>query len=335
MTGDLRMTAVAMRSKRGELPALAASDRPGLGLDDALAERDLLESALHEHGAVLLRGFGDPSPESYLQRFKEFVEALSGPPLDYHERSSPRHAVAEQVFTATDHPSALEIFPHNEQSYNLTFPRRLHFMCLQPAETGGATTIVDSRDVLRRVPDRLRDRFAREGYLYVRTLRQHMGLSWQEVFQTEDSGVAEEYCARNDIELTWLADDEARTAQRRDVIAKHPITGEASWFNHCAFFHVSTLGVENAAMLRELFGDDELPNQTYFGNGDAISEEDAALLRQAYTDGLTGVRWEYGDVLVVDNILVSHGRAPYTGPRNVVVAMTGPTAWDDLRPETA
>lgn len=329
------MSARSLRVDSSQFPVLVSADRPGMSLEDAAAEWDALEATLHRSGAILLRGLVDPSADGQLERLTEFVQAVSGPPLEYNERSSPRHAVSDQVFTATDHPSALEIFPHNEQSYNLTFPRRLHFMCLQPPDSGGSTTLADSREVLDRVPDELCERLSSEGYVYARTLRRHMGLPWQEVFQTDDRAVAEAYCAANDIELTWLPDDEARTVQHREVIARHPGTGDHSWFNHCAFFHVSTLGAQNASALRELFGEDGLPNQTYFGNGDSIADPDADLLRRAYTSGLTEVAWEHGDVLVVDNILASHGRAPYAGARNVVVAMTGPTTWHEVSPAAA
>ncbi|MGH8196218.1 MAG: TauD/TfdA family dioxygenase, partial [Woeseiaceae bacterium] len=33
-------------------------------------------------------------------------------------------------------------------------------------------------------------------------------------------------------------------------------------------------------------------------------------------------RWEVGDVLLLDNMTVSHAREPYKGPRDIVVCMT-------------
>jgi alpha-ketoglutarate-dependent taurine dioxygenase len=34
--------------------------------------------------------------------------------------------------------------------------------------------------------------------------------------------------------------------------------------------------------------------------------------------------WQTGDILLVDNMAVAHGRAPYEGERRVLVAMTEP-----------
>jgi alpha-ketoglutarate-dependent taurine dioxygenase len=35
-------------------------------------------------------------------------------------------------------------------------------------------------------------------------------------------------------------------------------------------------------------------------------------------------RWQAGDVLMLDNMLAAHARAPFKGPRKVVVAMAEP-----------
>ena len=54
--------------------------------------------------------------------------------------------------------------------------------------------------------------------------------------------------------------------------------------------------------------------------------EDA--IRRAYDECLLVRPWEQGDLVVVDNLKVSHGRKPYSGDRRVLVAMAGTTAVD-------
>jgi alpha-ketoglutarate-dependent taurine dioxygenase len=38
------------------------------------------------------------------------------------------------------------------------------------------------------------------------------------------------------------------------------------------------------------------------------------------------VQWSKGDVLMLDNITVAHGRQPFTGSRRILVAMADPSS---------
>jgi alpha-ketoglutarate-dependent taurine dioxygenase len=40
-----------------------------------------------------------------------------------------------------------------------------------------------------------------------------------------------------------------------------------------------------------------------------------------YREAAVCFAWQKGDLLMVDNMLVAHGRAPFTGPRRILVAM--------------
>ncbi|MEU7004575.1 TauD/TfdA family dioxygenase [Nonomuraea sp. NPDC046570] len=284
-----------------------------------------VQELVHRHGAVILRGFTPGGND----RIREIVTRLSGPPLDYTERSSPRSEVAAGIYTSTDYPADQAIFLHNEQSYNLRFPERLYFYCVSAAQTGGETSVADTRRIYERVPAELRERFAK-GYRLVRNYRPRMGLPWQEVFQTTDKDEVAAYCRANDIDLEWSGNDELRTSQLRQAIARHPVTGELCWFNHMTFFHVTTLGEELAEMMIDAYGEDGLPTNTYHADGSAIEPETMALLRKAYHAECVGTPWQEGDLMIVDNILSSHGRAPFTGLRKVVVSMAGAVRWDEV-----
>jgi alpha-ketoglutarate-dependent taurine dioxygenase len=285
----------------------------------ATAQRRPIRELLLRHGGILFRGFTGGSVET----FRSFIAAVSGEPLPYVERSSPRHEVADQVYTSTDHPARHPIPLHNEQSYNITWPLRIFFHCVIPPASGGGTPVADCRNVYQRISPAVRQRLEERDYLYVRHFGSSMGLSWQEAFQTNDRAAVESYCAENDIEFTWGAGEELTTRQRRPVSAAHPKTGEMTWFNHLTFFNVSTLDPMVAEALLSM-GKENLPNNTYYGDGAEI--EPAALdeLRAAYEAEKVVIPWQEGDIMMLDNMLVAHGREAYTPPRQIVVGMAEP-----------
>jgi hypothetical protein len=77
------------------------------------------------------------------------------------------------------------------------------------------------------------------------------------------------------------------------------------------------------ALLAE-FKPDDLPNNTYYGDGTEIEEEVIEHLRQAYVQEITVFKWQKGDVVVLDNMLTAHGRSSYLGERKVLFAMSEP-----------
>jgi alpha-ketoglutarate-dependent taurine dioxygenase len=312
----------------GEGPLLQVEARvEGLSLADWAAGRQaLVDGWVVEHGGVLLRGFRVEQPAE----FQAAIEALCGGALDYTERSSPRSQVEGKIYTSTDHPASQSIYLHNEQSYNLRFPRNIAFYCHLAAETGGATPVADCRQVYRKLDPAIRRRFEEEGYLYVRNFHPNFGLSWREAFQTEDTTAVESYCAGNEIECEWLADGHLRTSQRRRAVARHPVCGEATWFNHLTFFHVSTLEPAVRDFMLAAFGEGDLPNNTFHRDGSPIAAEALDELRRLYAEQTASFPWRRGDVMLLDNMLTAHGRKPYSGPRKVLTAMARPTPWSEV-----
>jgi alpha-ketoglutarate-dependent taurine dioxygenase len=293
----------------------------------AAAKRDFLDATLADAGAILFRNFKVKTVE----QFQAFVETACGSPLEYKERSSPRSQVSGNVFTSTDYPSDKTIFLHTEQSYNYVFPLRIAFFCVIQAAAGGETPVADTRRILQRLRPETRMRLEKQGYLYVRNFGSGMGLSWQEAFQTEDPLEVERHCRDSFIDYQWLSKDRLRTRQRRPVVAHHP-SGAKAWFNHMVFFHVSTLDPDIRRQMLENFSEQDLPNNTYYGDGSSIEPEIMDEIRAAYLAELKLFQWQSGDILLLDNVLTAHGRSPFVPPRKVVVAMARPYTWPELAP---
>ncbi|HEV2863283.1 MAG TPA: TauD/TfdA family dioxygenase [Pyrinomonadaceae bacterium] len=289
-------------------------------LEWAAGSRDFIEGRLLEHGGLLFRGFSLKGADE----FERFIEAVSDEVLEYRERSSPRLHVGGKIYTSTEYPADQSIFVHNENSYQSVFPVKIFFHCATAPAEGGETPIADCRRVLARLSPSVRDRFAEKGWMYVRNFGHGFGLPWQTVFQTTDKAEVEAYCRARGIEVEWKEGDRLRTRAVRPAITRHPRTGEPAWFNHATFFHVSTLEpLIRDALLAE-FRTEDLPTNTYYGDGSPIEPSVLEELRQLYREETVSFAWEQGDVMMLDNMLTAHGRRPYAGPRKVLVGMSEP-----------
>lgn len=300
------------------LPLMVEPATPGVSLAAWLEQhRDGLTGWLHRHGAVLFRGFGAANQAD----FGRVLAGLGLKMMNYIEKATPRTELGGHIYTATEFPAEYPIAPHNELSYVNIWPGRICFFCVRPAPLGGATPLVDVRRVLARIDPAILDRFRRQGWSLVRTFSPGIGPTWQHSYAVETRDALEAYLTQSAIAWEWLEDGRLRTRQMRPAIRRHPVTGEEVWFNHVAFWHVSSLPGEIRAQLVADFGAAFLPYATYYGDGTPIPDNVAEALRDAYDAETTSFAWRAGDLVVVDNMLVAHGRSTYSGPRQVLVAM--------------
>jgi alpha-ketoglutarate-dependent taurine dioxygenase len=295
--------------------------RPAQAVPDAVdwARRDRLaiRMALLDCGAILFRGFGLDTAE----RINAFAAAISPDMPAFAEESSPRSRIAGAVHTSTDYPHEYPIQFHNEYSYASEWPMKLYFGCLVAPAAAGETPIADTRGVLRRLRPATRDAFRARGVRYTRNFRRGVGVSWQTAFGSEDRSAVEAHCRQAGIAFEWLAGDALRTRQTGEAIVRHPDTGEELWFNHGFFFNLEAL---EPPEVREFFraeGEDALSTQTSFADGTPIPLAMLDDIRAAYEAEAIRIPWQRGDVLLIDNMLTSHGRSPFSGERRIVVVM--------------
>jgi alpha-ketoglutarate-dependent taurine dioxygenase len=306
------------------VPVVVQPTRSDVDLVAWLAsESGRVEDALVRHGALLFRGFAlAPAHVPHA------VRALAGEPLTYRERSTPRTALGDGLYTSTEYPADQHIPMHHENAYAHVCPRKLWFYCEQPAPDGGETPLADGAAVYRGLDAAVRDAFDRRGVLYVRNYRAGEDLPWQLVFQTDDPRAVERYCAGARIACAWRPDGSLRTCQARTAAIRHPHTGEPVWFNQAHLFHASSHNDVTRTALAALYAPTELPRHAWYGDGAAIPDSHLAAVRDAYRRATITFAWQRGDLLLVDNLRIAHGRRPFTGRRRVTVAMSDP--WIDL-----
>lgn len=318
---DAKLTERVIEQNGTRVRVVSPSNADGtLAPSACLAQlREIVEPAKTQFGGVLLRGFAPLGSAG----FNAFATGFGKPLLTYEFGSTPRSRVEKGVYSSTEYPADQWIDQHNEQSYTLKWPGSIWFYCDIAAQQGGATPIADSRLVYQRLDPVLRRRFAERGVMYVRNYGNGLDLPWEQVFGTNDRHEVEQYCRANQIDYEWLDAGEAlRTRQVCQSELRHPLTGDTVWFNQAHLFHVSNLPPVVQEALRDVVDEDRLPRNTFFGDGTPIDASMLDEIRAVYRDTMLSFPWQAADSLVLDNLLMSHGRAPFSGPRRVLVAMS-------------
>ena len=270
------------------------------------------------NGAVLFRGFN----VSNVDMFRTVALLLMGPLKEYQYDSTPRTDLGAGIYTSTERASTLQVALHNECSYRRLWPRQLLFGCLQAAEHGGETLLASTMAVTNHISVVTRRRFETLGVMYVRNYWPRLDLPWQRVFHTDSRLEVERACEREGMSAEWIGDDRLRTTSVAQGLWRDPLTKVRLWFNQAHTYHASTITPDIRAALLSLYREDGLPRNAYYGDGSRIDNDTIAEICHAYQRETIACQWQTGDVLLLDNVRVAHGRAPYTGLRTVVVAMS-------------
>lgn len=278
-------------------------------------------SVIQTCGGILLRHFDLRS----LSEFNQLAHHISPNLLEYINRSTPRTNLGGKIYTASEYPSNKRIVFHNENAYTTEWPDVLLFFCVVAARSGGETPLADSRYVFSKIDKKIIDKFNEKKVLYKRNYIKGIDLSWQEVFQTDDKKKVANYCQKYGMQFYWHTPNdknlELTTTQISQATLQHPKTSEILWFNQAHLFHESALEENDKNILMTMFEKEFLPRNAYYGDGTEILEKDIQLIHHAYESERIMFQWQKGDVLILDNRLMSHAREPYTGERKVVVAM--------------
>lgn len=315
------------------------------------AERMTIEAEWVRHGALRLRGFDVLGAEA----FEQLALALEPDLKNDYLGTSPRNARSRYVFSASELPPFYPIAQHIEMSFLPSAPRKLFFHCTVAPTKDGETPTVDYRAVWQSLPPDLRERFTARG---VRNIRNYDGPEspktrdlwqlkrWDELFSSSDPAVAERKADEQGLRCEWLPQGRLRLVNEQPASRVHPASGETVWFNHTQVFHAAAAAIEYrhiaarqrsvraaffAALTATLTGLKtwlkpalEQPLHVTHADGSEVRRQDVETLIETIWQHLVIEPWRVGDVLAIDNRSTGHGRLPFKGPREVLVAWTGP-----------
>lgn len=284
------------------------------------SEAEALQQLLGRHGGILFRGFDVNTPED----FRASNECLGAQPFDYVGGNSPRSRVAADVFTSTEYPASEVISLHNEMSYLPSWPRRLFFCSMIPATRGGQTSLAHGGDVLRQLPVDVVERFCGKQINYIRNLQSDipLGKNWQTTYQTQDRAEVEAIVASQGSTCRWQPNGSLRVSTRCKATLAHPDTGKEYWFNQAEQWHPTALNPAMRSMFEEMVGPGNLPHECEYGDGDPMEADVLVEIRRVLERSKLLFDWQRGDLLMVDNIAMMHGRESFGGERKTLAYLS-------------
>lgn len=312
------------------------------------AHREWVTAHVQAKGALLLRGFGVTSYDDV----ETIARAIEPGLQNEYLGSSPRVALSKSgyVFSASELPDYYPLPAHNEMSFTANPPSRIFFACTIAPQQFGETPLVDFRAVYRDLNPTLREKWTAKG---LRIIRNYSGPAetkkdffelkkWTAMFNTTDRAVVEATCAREGFKAVWKANDRLALISEHTPVRAHPVTGEPVWFNHIHNFHLDAGHLEywqvvqhrptlrhlrywalaralSAWRRRTVAAEDQSMHAT-FADGSEIPTAEVDAVIRAIWKNLVITPWQQGDLVVIDNASTGHGRLPFEGPREVVVA---------------
>jgi alpha-ketoglutarate-dependent taurine dioxygenase len=291
------------------------------------ANKDELNGYLDRYGAIVFKGFDLKSAPDF-----ERAAAAVSPELFAEYGDLPQESTADRIYHSTPYPEDKMILFHNESSHLPQWPLRQFFFCVIPAADRGETPLLDCRLSYEALDPELRREFAEKGLMYVRNFSEGIDVPWQDFFHTSDKAEVERTCAEAGMGCEWTESGGLRISQVSPAVAVHPRTGEKVFFNQIQLHHVSCLDEETRSALSQLFAEEDMPRNVYFGDGTPIPDETVAKIGEMYEELCVEPPWAAGDMIVLDNMLVAHARRPFSGERKILVAMAEMVNVDQLEP---
>jgi len=286
--------------------------------------RAAIDNAIFEYGAVLFRGFAMKTVTEFDKLMDNFPRYQEG----YTAGMSPRQTVEGKVLESTRLDHDFKICLHSEMAYMNRYPARIALFCKRAAPVGGSTTLGSMDEFMARFPADLRAKLEKHQAHVIRSFSaagaskgksevdhpSHIG--WDSAFFTDSKEEVERLCDHLGIQYNWQEDGGLELTETVPIFTPHPRSGK--------LYYRSNLHTNRTFEGRKV--DEEVrakhkANGHYLDNGEMLTREESDAIMNLYED--VELDWQYqdGDVAIVDNLKCAHGRNPFSGPREVLVAL--------------
>ncbi|AQZ11951.1 hypothetical protein BZL39_C08840 [Zygosaccharomyces parabailii] len=302
-----------------------------------LAQTDFFNKALAFHGTIIIRNTGTTDPEVISKYINAIGTGSGDQPFVQNGTTATRTEITDILCTANEGPSSIYIHQHNEFSRFKKHPTKLFFVCTKyGSETkGGQTPIVHGAELFKflseKTPDLLNNLAIRG--LYYAQIWANVSLtktSWKdyycfgrEINKNDELPVAKQKAQKN---VHANVSEDYEWLENNDLLVHQHTKPVRLYHNQYTGQRVPTLFTSLATYFYQ-YKVKSYNTPTFelrYDDGKVIDKNLLEILLQASIDLSYEHEWQEGDIAIVDNYQVSHGRCPWSdGPRQILVSL-----WD-------
>lgn len=255
------------------------------------------------------------------QQFDSCIRAFELENFTYAESLSNavRNNRSERVFTANEAPPAIEIYLHHELAQTPLYPSKLFFYCELAADSGGATPLCRSDILLGALEEEIPNfvtNCREKGVRYTNVMpatadnASGQGRSWQSTLSSATKADAETRLQALGYQWQWQEDDSLKVTTPTLPAIRSLADGRQVFFNQLIAAFKGWKDSRNAGESSIRFGDES-----------EIAAEDMENVSRLSEQITFDLEWQTGDMALVDNFLVMHGRRPFAGERRVLASL--------------
>lgn len=263
-------------------------------------DEELIIKLFKSEGVVLFRGF-----ETNVETFTKFTNKFSKTFMNYTGGVLNRRIINGNPTVLSVNDFNHEIKLHGEMYYQKTIPLMLWFFCAHPASQDGETIVCDGKRFFDELSQPLKELFSQKQLKYHSHLNRD---AWVKRYKTDDLNVVKQLCQNNDIHLQINQDESIDVNYYCPVI--HPSRSE----DYMIF-------INSLLPAKSMYS-----NSISFDDGSEINNEIMFELNEIAEKLTAEIRWEKGDILMVDNTRIMHGRRAFIDDkRDIYLRLCSPS----------
>ncbi|MFB8790608.1 MAG: TauD/TfdA family dioxygenase [Potamolinea sp.] len=242
---------------------------------------------------LLFRGF-----EVDTDKFKQLTEQFGTNFVSYVGGAYSREMINgdKTLLSVTGGKLHFAVPFHGEMYYRKHRPDLLWFYCATPALKDGETTVCDGIQVYQQLSHSTQELFNQKRLKYIRTYAADV---WPKIYQTEDINTVEQVCKENDMQLQVQEDESIKTEYVSSAVKDSRCGQHKVFINNILPVIEQEAKGSNSSIVR-------------FEDNSPIPDEIINEIKQV-TDKLTYlVSWQKGDILIIDNTRLLHGRRSFS-----------------------